>query len=310
MEARRVIRLKQGDLFQSDAEAWVNTVNTQGVMGKGLAYEFKKRFPQNHRFYEEACKNGQMRIGKVLVFPTEQLTPQYIFNFPTKQHWRSKSKLEYIRDGLQDLAQAVRQYGVRSIAIPPLGCGQGGLRWDEVRALIEETFAQMPDVEVQLYEPSAPTVEPIYAGLLRLVDAYSEISPALTEQELKLLSELWLIQVGDIAPNDPKGRPLSPHKLTQDLIRAPMLRKDFFGRTPVYGVNSADLRDAVQRTLKTQDEWNQRVERTLALLDGCDSLAALQATVNALKIYSDPVQRRYFPDVWRHVGEQLKSNDG
>lgn len=310
MEGTRVIRLKRGDLFQSDAEALVNTVNTQGVMGKGLAYEFKKRFPENHRRYEQACEEGQMQIGKMLVFRTGQLHPQYIINFPTKQHWRSKSKLEYIQEGLKDLAQVVQQYGIRSIAIPPLGCGQGGLRWEEVKPLIEQTFAALPDVEVHLYEPSTPTLEPVYAGLLRLVEVYSEISPALTEQELKLLAEVWLLQVGDALPQRSRKESLTPNKLAQHLARAPMLDKSFFGGTPVYGLKSADLRDETQRTLEAYPEWRERVERTLALLEGCDSLAALQTLVNALKIYQDPVQRRYFPVVWKHVHEQLRPQSG
>ncbi len=308
----RVIRLKRGSLFESDAEAWVNTVNTEGVMGKGLAYEFKKRFPENHRFYEQACKAGEVQIGKMLVFPTGQLQPQYIINFPTKQRWRAKSKLEYIQAGLQDLAHVVKQYGIRSIAIPPLGCGQGGLRWEDVKSLIEQTFANMPEVEVDLYEPSTPTLEPVYAGLLRLVEAYSEISPALTEQELKLLAEVWLLQLGnDTAPKrarNRKGR-LTPNKLAQHLMRAPLLDKAFFGRTPVYGLKSADLRDEAQRTLEAHPEWQERVDRTLALLEGCDNLAALQALVSALQIYRDPTLRRYFPEIWRQVRRHLQSSE-
>ncbi|MCS6919323.1 MAG: macro domain-containing protein [Fimbriimonadales bacterium] len=310
MEGMRVIRLKRGDLFQSSAEAWVNTVNTQGVMGKGLAYEFKKRFPENHQFYQRACETGQLQVGKVLVFPTGQLHPQYIINFPTKQHWRGKSKLEYIREGLKDLAQAVRQYGIQSIAIPPLGCGQGGLRWEEVKPLIEQTFAALPDVEVHLYEPSTPTLEPVYAGMLHLVDAYSELSPALSEQELKLLAEIWLMQTEDASPPRARKDALTPSKLVDHMVRAPLLEKQFFGGTPVYGLKSADLREEAQRTLQASPEWRAHVERTLALLEGCDSLAALQALVNALKIYQDPVQRRYFPALWKQVREQLNPQSG
>lgn len=306
----RVIRLKRGDLFQSSADALVNTVNTQGIMGKGLAYEFKKRFPENHRFYEQACEAGQLQLGKMLVFRTGRLNPQYIINFPTKRHWRSKSKLEYIREGLQDLAQVVRQYGIRSIAIPPLGCGQGGLRWEEVRPLIEQTFASMPEVEVELYEPSTPTLEPVYAGLLRLVEVYSEVSPALTERELKLLAEIWLLQVEETTPKRRRKNALTPNKLAQHLIRAPLLDKQFFDGTPVYGLKSADLRDEAQRVLDAAPEWRERVERTLELLNGCDSLAALDALANALKIYQDPVQRRYFPGIWKQVHQRLSAQSG
>ncbi|RMH08151.1 MAG: Appr-1-p processing protein [Armatimonadetes bacterium] len=311
-----MIRIQRGDLFHSSAEALVNTVNTQGLMGKGLAYEFKKRFPENHKRYEEACKNGEVQIGKVLVVETGQLQPQFIINFPTKKHWRHKSKLEYIREGLEDLVRVVKERGIHSIAIPPLGCGQGGLRWEEVKSLIEQAFAGLPDVEVELYEPSTPALEPIYAGMLRLVEIYSEMSPALTEQELKALAEVWLMMVGNLLPesNPPEsGKPtkrrkgLTPNKLKEHLVRAPLLDKQFFGRIPVYGLKSADLRDEVQRVLESHPEWNARVEQTLKLLEGCDSLAALEALQHALEIYRNPVQRRYFPPLWKHVHEQLKS---
>ncbi|MCX7924541.1 MAG: macro domain-containing protein [Fimbriimonadales bacterium] len=298
-----MIRWVRGDLFQSSAEAWVNTVNTQGVMGKGLAYEFKKRFPENHRAYEQACKAGEMQIGKMLVFATGMLHPRYVINFPTKKHWRNPSRLEYIQQGLEDLVRVVREYNIQSIAIPPLGCGQGGLRWEEVRPLIEQAFAALRDVEVEVYEPTTPELEPVYAGMLRIVDAYSELSPALTEQELKLLSEVWLMQIDGALPKRRRKDALTPNQLTQHLIRAPLLDKQFLDGTPVYGLRSADLRDASRRTLEANPDWQKRVERTLQLLDGQDSLAALQALVHALNLYQDPVQRRYFPAAWRHVRE-------
>ncbi|GIV07149.1 MAG: hypothetical protein KatS3mg017_0351 [Fimbriimonadales bacterium] len=236
-----MIRLKRGDLFHSSAEALVNTVNTQGVMGKGLAYEFKKRFPESYERYQEACKNGEIQIGKVQVVLTGKLHPQYIINLPTKKSWRQKSKLEYIQAGLKDLLRVVQEHGIKSIAIPPLGCGQGGLRWEEVKSLIEQAFAELPDVEVELYEPSTPTLEPVYAGLLRIVEVYSEVSPALTEQELKALAEVWLMMAGNLLPESTpskSGKPtkrkkeLTPNKLKEHLVRAPLLDKQFFGRSP------------------------------------------------------------------------------
>jgi len=303
-----MVRLQRGDLFQSQADALVNTVNTQGVMGKGLAYEFKKRFPENYRFYLQACQEGRARIGKMLVFPTGQLLPQYIINFPTKRHWREKSKLEYIQDGLRDLVQVVQQLGIRSIAIPPLGCGHGGLRWEEVKPLIEQTFAALPDVEVYLYEPSTPSLEPVYAGLLRLVDAYSEISPALTERELKLLAKVWLLQANSMLPQRTRKKErLTPNKLVQHLIRAPMLDKQFIRGTPVYGLKSDDLRNEIQRALGAQPEWSERVERALALLDGIASMNELEALIHALDIEQDTHLRHCFPTVWRRVQEQLQT---
>lgn len=316
MEGMRVVRIQRGDLFQSSAEALVNTVNTQGVMGKGLAYEFKKRFPESFDYYQEACKNGEIQIGKVQVIRTGKLHPQYIINFPTKKSWRQKSKLEYIQAGLEDLLRVVQEHEIKSIAIPPLGCGQGGLRWEEVKSLVEQAFAQLPDVEVELYEPSVPALEPVYAGLLRIVEVYSEVSPALTEQELKALAQVWLLLAGNLIPESnpstsgkrtKRRKGLTPNKLKEHMVRAPLLDKQFFGKVPVYGLRSADLRDEVQRTLESHPEWKARVEQTLNLLDGCDSLAALEALQHALEIYQDPMHRRYFVPIWRQVHELLKS---
>lgn len=141
-----------GNLLTADVDALVNTVNTQGVMGKGLALQFKKAFPEAFQSYERACKAGEVVPGKMHV--VRRLTaPRFIINFPTKKHWRNPSKLEYIRDGLRDLVDQVRSLEIRSIAIPPLGCGHGGLASSDVRPLIEQAFDQIPDVQVVIFEP-------------------------------------------------------------------------------------------------------------------------------------------------------------
>lgn len=141
-----------GNLLTADVDALVNTVNTEGVMGKGLALQFKKAFPEAFASYERACRAGEVQTGQMHV--VQRLTsPRFIINFPTKKHWRHPSKLEYLRDGLADLIRNVRQRGIRSIAVPPLGCGNGGLAWSAVRPLIVEAFAEVPEVRVVLFEP-------------------------------------------------------------------------------------------------------------------------------------------------------------
>src|SRR5690606_354009 len=121
----------QGDLLTADVDAIVNAVNTVGAMGKGLALQFKRAFPDNFRAYAAACKQGQVVIGKMHV--TQRSTPpRFIINFPTKQHWRNASEFEYVRAGLVDLVVQIRDRGIESIAVPALGCGLGGLAWDEV----------------------------------------------------------------------------------------------------------------------------------------------------------------------------------
>ena len=155
-----MIELKQGNLFHANVDALVNTVNTVGVMGKGIALQFKRTYPDNFKGYARACKAGEVVIGKMFTFDRGELTtPRFIINFPTKQHWRSPSRLEYIESGLLDLTHEVERLGVTSVAMPALGCSNGGLTWMEVKPRIIDAFNDMPDVRVLLYEPhesSAP----------------------------------------------------------------------------------------------------------------------------------------------------------
>lgn len=149
-----MIRFERGDILAADAEALVNTVNCVGVMGRGIALQFKNRFPANFKAYAAACKRDEVRPGRMFVFDTRELSwPRYVINFPTKRHWRGKSRIEDIRAGVDALIEEVRARGIRSVAIPPLGSGLGGLDWGEVRPLIEEAVAALPDVDVVVFEP-------------------------------------------------------------------------------------------------------------------------------------------------------------
>lgn len=149
-----MIELKHNDIVTADAEALVNTVNCVGVMGRGIALQFRKAFPENFTAYKIVCDRGELHPGQLFVYVQDQLTnPRYIINFATKDHWKGKSRLDYIDSGLKALVQEVQQRGISSIAIPPLGCGLGGLRWSEVRPRIERALAALPGVRVLLYEP-------------------------------------------------------------------------------------------------------------------------------------------------------------
>lgn len=146
-----MIERGEGDLLSARVDALVNAVNTVGVMGKGLALQFKKTFPDNFRAYADACAVGQLAVGRMFVFE-RQSAPRFIINFPTKADWRQPSKLEYVSLGLADLAATVSRLGINSLAMPALGCGLGGLQWSDVRPLIERTFGQ-DAVRVVLFEP-------------------------------------------------------------------------------------------------------------------------------------------------------------
>jgi O-acetyl-ADP-ribose deacetylase (regulator of RNase III) len=149
-----VIEPTYGDLLQADAEALVNAVNCHGLMGKGIALQFKLAFPNNYQQYKAACDAGAVQPGHMLVAPTGQrANPRYIINFPTKRHWRDRSRLDDVESGLAALIEVVRDLKIGSIAIPALGCGLGGLDWATVRPLIVGAFVPLPEVRVLLYEP-------------------------------------------------------------------------------------------------------------------------------------------------------------
>lgn len=151
-----MIRYTKGNLLEAPAEALVNTVNEVGVMGKGMALMFREAFPESAAAYRQAAKRGEVRVGRVMVTRNDALVgPRWIIHFPTKKHWRHPSRLEWVREGLKDLVRVVLEHGIRSVALPPLGCGSGGLEWTEVRREIHAVLAGLEDVEVIVYEPSS-----------------------------------------------------------------------------------------------------------------------------------------------------------
>ena len=181
-----MIEYKHGDILRENAEALVNTVNCVGVMGRGIALQFKKAFPENFKAYANACKEKEVRPGKMFMFDTGHMfNPRYIINFPTKRHWRGKSRMSDIESGLQALADAAREYGIQSIAVPPLGCGLGGLNWSEVKDRIETYLKPLKDVRVVVFEPrgapatkkmvhdrKVPNMTPGRAALVELMNRY------------------------------------------------------------------------------------------------------------------------------------------
>jgi O-acetyl-ADP-ribose deacetylase (regulator of RNase III) len=149
-----MIELKHGDILRADAEALVNTVNCVGIMGRGIALQFRKAFPENYKEYRAMCERKQLHTGMMFVHDLSRLeNPRYVINFPTKKHWKAKSRIEDIESGLVALIKEVRDRKIKSIAVPPLGCGLGGLKWADVRPKIEKAFKEVPDVRVLLYEP-------------------------------------------------------------------------------------------------------------------------------------------------------------
>lgn len=146
-----VIKYTQGDIFDSKCQAIINTVNCEGKMGKGLAYQFKKKFPEMEQDYVKVCEHGELYPGKLHIYQENKFL---IINFPTKNKWREKSKIEYIINGLKKLKEEIVKRDIKSVAIPPLGAGNGGLNWNEVKSEINRELLDMENVIFEVYEPS------------------------------------------------------------------------------------------------------------------------------------------------------------
>jgi O-acetyl-ADP-ribose deacetylase (regulator of RNase III) len=208
---------KKDDILAEDAEALVNTVNCVGVMGRGIALQFKNAYPENFKSYVAACNRNEVQPGKMFVFETGKLTnPRYIINFPTKRHWRGKSRMEDIDAGLVALVGEIRSRNIRSIAIPPLGSGLGGLAWAKVRPRIEDRMRELSDVRVVIFEPSdaasdthtnrssdVPKMTPGRAALVGLIHRYLSglLDPFITLLEVHKL--MYFMQLA--------GEPLRLH---------------------------------------------------------------------------------------------------
>ena len=161
-----------GNILDSEAQAIVNTVNTVGVMGKGIALQFKKAYPNNYKSYSVACKNNEVLVGKMFVTTDSNISSgeKIIINFPTKQNWRKPSEYIYIEDGLDDLIDVIKHNQIKSIAIPPLGAGNGGLKWEKVKKIIEDKLSSL-NIEIFVYEPTSQIVEKLKIERVKLTDA-------------------------------------------------------------------------------------------------------------------------------------------
>jgi O-acetyl-ADP-ribose deacetylase (regulator of RNase III) len=209
----------RGNLLNADVDALVNTVNTSGVMGKGVALQFRRVYPEMFTAYQRAVEAGEVTLGRVLVWSTESLVgPSYVINFPTKGHWKSRSRLADIETGLRDLVRVVRDLGITSLALPPLGCGNGGLDWRVVEPRIRAAFAHLDDVHVVLYPPGhtpaaaemltrteLPAMTAPRAALIRILKLYSEraIEVTLATSLVEVQKLLYFLQVA--------GEPLRLH---------------------------------------------------------------------------------------------------
>ena len=199
--------IKSGDLLKEKVDALVNTVNCVGIMGKGIALQFKMAYPENFKAYKKACDHGEVIIGKMFITETQGLfQPKYVINFPTKKHWREKSNIDYIEQGLDDLVKQIERLNIKSIALPPLGCGYGGLNWETVKRSITSKLEHLENVEIKLFAPSKsplpeklqintekPNMTPGRAALLGLIKNYKQIGYQVTMLEVQKL--MYFLQI-------------------------------------------------------------------------------------------------------------------
>lgn len=230
-----MIEFKTGDILKTRAEALVNTVNCVGIMGRGVALQFKEAFPANFKAYQAACARGDVRPGHMFVFETGFMSdPKYIINFPTKRHWRGKSRIEDIETGLEDLVRTIRSLEIRSIALPPLGSGLGGLDWGDVRWRIESALGPLLEVHAIVFEPRDSSEAPSRTNTSKV--------PSMTAGRAALVGLMWRYLKGLL---DPFVTLLEVHKLMYFMQEAGEPLKLRFVVAP-YGPYAENLRHVLQ----------------------------------------------------------------
>lgn len=303
-----MIKLSKGNILESKVDALVNTVNCVGVMGKGIALQFRQAFPENYDLYKAACNKKEVVTGKMFTVELPVLqSPKYIINFPTKYHWREKSKIEYIDSGLEDLVKVINEYQIKSIAIPPLGCGLGGLDWNVVRPKIESALNQIDELNVELFEPipnsvqvstvnrtQRPNMTPGRAVLLLLMQRYLSgfMDPFVSLLEIHKLM-YFMQEAGEPLKLKYKKAHYGPYaqNLRQVLIRLDEHFISGYGegednpRKPITLIQSA-LPEA-NSLLKDNYKLQIRLNRVQRLIDGFESPIGMELLATVHWIYKN-----------------------
>ena len=318
-----MIEYKVGDVLSEKTEALVNTVNCVGVMGRGVALQFKKAFPENFKAYSKACKQGEVEPGRMFVHETERLDwPRYIINFPTKRHWRGKSRISDVESGLAALVEEIQSRGIRSIALPPLGSGLGGLNWDEVRERIEAALGELSaDVQVVVFEPSnspdpgvmarlteVPAMTPGRAALVMLMHRYlgALLDPFVTLLEVHKLM-YFLAETGEPLQLYYKKAPYGP--FAENMSHVLHAVEGHFISGYLDGGDAPDKRlnivpgavAGATEFLTNDPGTNERLNKVIALVDGFETPFGLEllATVHWVitkeeaTTVEDVIQRTY-----------------
>ena len=314
-----MIEFATGNLMQAPVEALVNTVNTAGVMGRGIALQFKQAYPTMFRAYEAACKADQVKLGQMHVFDLGGLAggPRWIINFPTKGHWRAASQIKNIEAGLQDLVETIKRLGIRSIAIPPLGCGNGGLDWNDVRPLIEAAMHELPDVRVLVYPPGrTPEAEAMpnrterpamtmgRAALILLMDRYLKglLDPFVSLLEIHKLM-YFLQEAGQPLQLNYEAKPFGPYapNLRQVLIRLESHYTQGYGDgedKPTTQIHL--LPGAVEEAsafLRSDSQALARIDRVATLIEGFEDPFGLELLSSLHWVVRESPEAREDPEI-------------
>ncbi len=294
-----MIKYVEGNLLEAPTEALVNTVNEVGVMGKGIALMFSEAFPDNTAAYIRACQAKQVHVGRMFVTENQELVqPRWIINFPTKKHWRGDSQIEWIHDGLRDLVRVIREKKIRSIALPPLGCGNGGLDWDDVRQEIENALTELHDVEILVYTPTRTyqnvskkegleKLTPARALIAELCRRYAVLGLECTNLEIQKLA--WFLQQSILAMHlkDPLDLRFAPNRYGPYAER---LRHLLDGLDGSYLHSAKRLSDAGPFDLIWfNDARRAKVEEYLHSEKARAYLPALEATARLIDGYESPL---------------------
>ncbi|WP_207782425.1 type II toxin-antitoxin system antitoxin DNA ADP-ribosyl glycohydrolase DarG [Phytoactinopolyspora limicola] len=306
-----MIREAHGSLLEADADALVNTVNTQGVMGKGLALQFKRAYPEMFKEYANAAKLGQIQLGEMHVWETGTIEgPRFVINFPTKGHWRARSRLADIERGLESLVRVIKQLGISSIAVPPLGCGNGGLDWSDVEPRIRAALKDVTGVDVLVFPPgeapaaadmrvrtAPPRMTPGRAALIKTLKRYSGVSFGVSLIEVQKLMYFLQCAGEPLRLNYEKGR-YGPY--ADNLRHVLSLIENHY--LSGYGDGSKRVREAeplvvlpaaegpADTVLADHPETVQRIESVMQLVEGFESDYGLEllASVHWIASNDDP----------------------
>ena len=291
-----MIVYKTGNLLNAKTDAIVNTVNCVGVMGRGIALQFKKKFPDNYKAYASACKNKSVALGKMFVFENSTSDgPNHIINFPTKQHWRNKSNIEDIERGLDDLIEVIKKKNIKSMSLPPLGCGLGGLDWRDVKNLIEYKLGTLEGIEIFIFEhwdKSEPKNIPIQktlgmtsgrATLIELMHAYlgGLLSPFVSLIEVHKLM-YFMQEAGEDLKLKYSKAPYGPY--AENLRHVFKIMEGHYisgyedgGDRPEKILNlMPDAHESAQSFLSKHPDTREKLERVIDLVDGFESPSGLE----------------------------------